>query len=381
MLDDKIKILLVVRWPVGGIRTYLRYVYNNFDPQYYSLTLIAPNVSEMPVLLKDLCKHDIKYIELNKTPSAWDFLKAISHVLKNDKYDIIHSHGLTAGLCSILPSWLYNVPQLLTVHETLTHEQFKGLKGLLKQISILFALPLVTKIHAVSIDARNNLLKYIFTLKFFKQKVVAIRNGIETERFSGSDSRDLRLELNLDENTFLIGFLGRFMPEKGFIYLIDAFEILFTKYKLPSKPVILAFGEGAFIREDKLYVERKGLQHDIFFMQYASNIAPALNGLDLVVMPSLREACALLPMETMVSGIPLIGTDCIGLREILEGTPCKIVPSVNSEALAEAIAEEIRNPSKKIADQFRDEAIRRFDVKEHSAKIIELILSLAEKSS
>jgi glycosyltransferase involved in cell wall biosynthesis len=376
MIDRKIKILLVVRWPVVGIRTYMRYVYNNFDPHRYTFTLLAPATSEIPVLLDDLSCHNILFIPMDVNPSTYSFATTIFTTLYNNKHDIIHSHGLTAGLCSILPSYVCQTPHLLTLHDVFTYKQFQGAKGFFKRIIISLVMPLIDKIHTVTVDAKYNLLEYVFTLKLFKAKVVAIRNGIEIERFSHSESKDLRNELNLDNNTFLIGFLGRFMSQKGFIYLVEALDILYKNGDLKSNPVILTFGEGAYIREEKSFVERKGLQNVIHFMPFAPNIAPILKGLDVVVMPSLWEACGLLAMEAMVVGTPLIGTDCIGLREIIDGTPCKKVPIKNSDELAKAIAQEINNPSKNEAGLFRAEARKRFNVKKHFAELEKVMENL-----
>jgi hypothetical protein len=56
----KIRILLVVRWPVGGIRTFLNYVYNYFDPDFYDFSIVAPNVKELKVLLENLKKFNLR---------------------------------------------------------------------------------------------------------------------------------------------------------------------------------------------------------------------------------------------------------------------------------------------------------------------------------
>ena len=76
----------------------------------------------------------------------------------------------------------------------------------------------------MSHDARDNLLAYLPILKLFKRKVIAIPNGIEVEPFLKAEKRDLRRELGLPRESFLIGFLGRFMSQKGFRYLVDALE-------------------------------------------------------------------------------------------------------------------------------------------------------------
>jgi glycosyltransferase involved in cell wall biosynthesis len=376
MKRNRIRILLVVRWPVGGIRTYLRYVYNNFSPHYYSCTLIAPDVQELQVLLKDLSQHNIRYVGMKENPSILEFTELIMSTARSEKCDIIHSHGITAGLCSIVPAHILHIPHLLTIHDVFTREIFKGASGCLKRIALSVLLPSIKKIHTVSYDAKDNLIKYLPTLKLCNSKVIAILNGIEVERFVLSEGREFRKELGIGENTFLIGFLGRYMSQKGFVYLVDALELLYKKRELRKRPVVLAFGEGAYIREEKTNVERRGLQNVIYFMPFEPNISPILKGLDLVVMPSLWEACGLLAMEAMVSGVPLIGTDCIGLREVLHATPCKIIPARNSEALADAIAIEIGNPSKDHAQKFSRVAAERFDAKVHSDKIERLMASM-----
>lgn len=79
-------------------------------------------------------------------------------------------------------------------------------------------LPLIDVIHSVSNDANNNLLDFIPVLKK-RKNCMAISNGVEVERFKGSEKRDLHMELNLPGDAFLIGFMGRFMSLKGFNYL------------------------------------------------------------------------------------------------------------------------------------------------------------------
>jgi glycosyltransferase involved in cell wall biosynthesis len=381
MTDNKIKILLIARWPVGGIRTYFRYVYNNFDPQQYSFTLIAPNLEETPLLLNELSHHNIKYVALDDNPSNLQIVKLILTTLKKGKHDIIHSHGLTAGICTILPSILFATPHLLTIHDLYLDNQFKGATGLLKKMFFTSLFLLIDRIHTVSNDSTNYLIKKFPIFRFIKNKIHTIPNGIECERFICPEVRDLHKEVKLGKDTFLIGFLGRFMSPKGFIYLVDALKILYDEYHLPKSPIVMTFGEGAFIREEKINVKNKGIEDKIIFMPFTADVASTLKGLDVVVMPSLWEACPLLPMEAMVAGVPVIGTDCTGLREVLKDTPCKVVPSKNSAALAEAIAQEINSPSKHIAESFSGSAAQRFDVKLHSRKLEILINQLLKRNA
>ena len=71
--SKKRRILLVVRWPVGGIRTFLRYVYRVFDPKLWHFTIIAPQNSELEALSVDLEDCDVELVVTSSRPSALEF--------------------------------------------------------------------------------------------------------------------------------------------------------------------------------------------------------------------------------------------------------------------------------------------------------------------
>jgi len=162
------------------------------------------------------------------------------------------------------------------------------------------------------------------------------------------------------------------MSQKGFKYLIHAIKIV-KDCELQKKPLVLCFGESGFIREDRAYIQKEGLDEYFRFLPFTPNIAESLKGLDVVAMPSLWEACPLLPMEAMVAGVPLIGTECIGLREVLRGSPNVMLPVKNSKEIANALCNEIKKSTKSIMQKYIPEACQRFDVL-HQAKNLEIII-------
>jgi len=375
-MNDKYRVLVVIRWPVGGIRTFVRYVFSNFNPRLYRFTVVAPDVPELRVMLEDLKQLDVSYTAFHSDYSIYKIFILLSKKILFEKYELVYSHGFTAGILSVLPSFVSGTKHVMTAHDVLLPKQFEGLGGILRKAFLCLLLPMINVIHSVSNDARDNLLKAIFTLRKSGDKCIAITNGIEIKRFQDKTKRDFCKELKLPKNTFLIGFLGRFMSQKGFHYLIKALELLVKMQDLERVPAILTFGSGGFIREDRAYINRKNLGRYFHFLPFASNVSSTLNGLDVVVMPSLWEACGLLAMEAMVSGTPFIGTNCIGLREILRNTPCTIVPAGDSLSLAQAIKKEIREPSWSNFKEFRGEAARRFDVRRRAAELEKVILGL-----
>jgi len=169
------KIIIVTRWPVGGIRTYLKYVYNNMESSQYHLVIIAPNLPETAILLKDLENFDLRYIPVNENPKPFEFARIIWHTLREERFSLMHSHGLTAGLCALFPALVFKTPHLLTIHDMLLITQFKGIKGYVKKVILSLAMPMFDKIHTVSNDSRINIQKHIKILGCFKDKIVTNR--------------------------------------------------------------------------------------------------------------------------------------------------------------------------------------------------------------
>jgi glycosyltransferase involved in cell wall biosynthesis len=156
---------------------------------------------------------------------------------------------------------------------------------------------------------------------------------------------------------------------------------IILKINKDMKLVVLAFGWGGFIREEQAEIKRRGLESNFSFLPFQENPARAMKGVDVIVMPSLWEAYGLLAAEAMVAGVPIIGTDCIGLREVLRDTPAMIVPAADSKALAEAIIAEIESPNKKKMEQFRGEAAQRFNVTHQVTSLKLLINELVDRAA
>jgi glycosyltransferase involved in cell wall biosynthesis len=374
---NKKRVLLVIRWPVGGIRTFARYVYQNFDSSRWHFTIIAPDLDETKIMIDDLSRLHVEYLPVTGIPNDgssgfWLVFRAVFSLLLKKNYDLVHSHGFISGMCAALPAFLSRTPHVMTAHETFNEKQFAGIKGKTRYLGMAGFLRLINIIHSVSEDAQMNLQMFFRFLTHEERKCVVIPNGIHVESFAEANPRDLRRELNLDDDVFLIGFLGRFMSPKGFRYLVDAVDSLKSRATIMKPFLVLTFGEGGFIREEKQAIEERGLKRFFRFMPFTRDVAAAIKGLDVIVMPSLWEACPLQPMEALVCGTPIIGSDCLGLREVLKGTPAKVVPRADAISLANALEQEMKESSRDICVNFRKLALQRFDAKNTSQAISKL---------
>ena len=354
-------ILMSALQPGGGIRTFFRYIYGQakFDDCHF--TLIAPDHGLSEYLNEFLPEKRIELVEA--APSNSGFVKQIRMYLKTGDYQLVHSHGFSAGLLTELARTGLRTPHLMTAHDVFLSTQFYGFKGCLKQVVMDKLFRRISGIHTVTEDAKHNFLEFFPRVK--KERVHDILHGIDTAYFSKSgDVRDLRAEFDLPDNTPLVGFFGRFMNQKGFRLLVDAIARIRESGLMEPVPHVITFGWGAFIREDYQYLRDKGLGDYFHQAEQTNDMAAALKGVDIVAMPSRCEACGLLAMEALAAGAPLIGSDCVGLREVLDGSPASVIPSGSAYSLSNTLVSDLGNLSARRSAflKYQGTAVERFRI-------------------
>jgi glycosyltransferase involved in cell wall biosynthesis len=357
------RVLVVAKWPVGGIRTYLQYVLGNSAFADYRFVVAVPRQPEdqegsLRTALAGANVESFEFCELSNEA----LFRTVTTVLSSREIRLVHAHGFTAGALAALPATLRGIPTLMTAHEVLTRPQFVGWRGSLKRIGLTIALNRLTAIHSVSHDAQANIREFLPQVN--RPRLVTIANGIDVGRFAEGSTTDLHAQLGLPRDAFTIGFFGRFMSPKGFRVLIRAIEILSASGAIARPFAVVAVGGGGFVREDRDLIAGKGLSKYFHFLPFQESIAATMRGVDVVAMPSLWEACPLVAMEALVAGVPVVGSDCVGLREVLRDTPAVSFPARDCEALAAALIEMSQNSEqhRSAARAFAPIARDRFDV-------------------
>jgi len=353
-------VLMSALQPQGGIRTFFRYIYGHpvFSGSHF--TLVAPDQGLSDYLGKFVPKMRIRVV-----PAEADNLRFIFQLRKIARlgtFDVIHSHGFSAGILTELARTGLALPHLMTAHDVFLPVQFSGRWGQLKKWCMTQIFRRMTAIHTVSEDACQNL--HEFFPGIATARVHAILHGIDTAYFRDSAPAGLKQTIGLAENVPLIGFFGRFMGQKGFRLLVDAMERIVNGKLLDIPPHVASFGWNGYIREDYDYLKGKGLGPYFHQLDQTHEIGTMIKAVDLVAMPSRWEACGLLAMEALASGVPIVGSDCIGLREVLAGSPAKPFRAGDSSTLCEAIVTELRQlPERKRAfKEYQPQAVARFDI-------------------
>lgn len=131
--------------------------------------------------------------------------------------------------------------------------------------------------------------------------------------------------------------VGRFMPQKDFGLLIDAFAAV--RRTRPARLVIL--GEGPLRGELEARAARLGVAADVSLPGFCANPYPAMAAATVFVLSSRFEGSPGALIEAMSGGTPVVATDCpSGPRQLLDdGRYGRLVPVGDAAAMAGALAD------------------------------------------
>lgn len=163
-----------------------------------------------------------------------------------------------------------------------------------------------------------------------------INNAIDIQRAEAlQHPRDkARQLLGLPSDEFVFGTIGRLVPVKGHIYLLEAFA------ELKSVDTRLAIiGEGRSRADLEAAIERLGLQGRVHLLGARDDALQYVRAFDAFVMPSLSEGLPLALLEGMSAHLPVVGSDIPSLMPILQDCGGRIFPVGQSGVLAQRLRE------------------------------------------
>lgn len=257
--------------------------------------------------------HEYKGIKI-KTVFAIDFkgLAAITASFFGSvkatfcRYDIIHYHAEGPCLFMMIPK-LFGKKCVATIHG-LDHQRAKW--GKLAKKCILLGEKIAVK-YADEIIVLSNSAKDYFK-ETYNRDTVVIPNGVNiVEKVSVNIIKN---KYNLEKDSYIL-FLGRIVPEKGILYLLDAFSKVVTKKKL-------VIAGGSSDSEDFFYfVRKRGLSDDrIIFTGFVQGqeLAELYSNAYLYVLPSDLEGMPLSLLEAMSYGNCCLTSDIAECTEVTE---------------------------------------------------------------
>lgn len=138
--------------------------------------------------------------------------------------------------------------------------------------------------------------------------------GINTTRLTvGETQKDIRDELGLNADAFLVLSVGELNENKNQKVIIEALSMLNDQ----TIHYILC-GKGDQLDNLKKLVEEKKLKQNVHFLGYRTDVVDICSQADVYVMPSKREGLPVASLEAMYCGLPLVTSNIRGLTDVMK---------------------------------------------------------------
>lgn len=287
----------------------------------------------------------------------WDLrgLVGLTRFLSRSPYSIVHTHTSKAGFVGRLAATRVGIPTIVhTPHLFPFHEE-SGRAATSAYLALeRLAARWCDSIVTVSEYHREWALRAQIGSP---EQIVAIPNGVPTERAQPTRPRDeVRAELGL-EDAFVVLATGRLAEQKGLEYLIRAAPLL--RAELPSTRIVIA-GDGPLGERLSRLVSDLGVEDLVRLLGFRSDVGDLLAASELVVLPSLWEGLSISLLEAMAAGKPVVTTLIGSNREVTnDGETAVLVPPKDAEALAAAIRALAADPSRRAALGRAGQAVQR----------------------
>jgi glycosyltransferase EpsD len=222
---------------------------------------------------------------------------------KHSYYNIVHSHmDCISGL--VLKAAMKAGVPVRIAHSHNTQSEGKLIVRMYKKYIGMKITSCATHLLACSQQAA----RWLFKAQAGRASIV--RNGVEAKRFSYNTHirNSIRAQLGIENDTLVVGHIGRFYHQKNHSFLIDIFSQV---NKRNSNSLLLLVGDGPLKDEIKKKVKKLNLDNSVIFLGVREDIPNLLQAMDVFVFPSYHEGLPVTLIEAQASGLKCIVSDVV----------------------------------------------------------------------
>ncbi|WP_236190847.1 glycosyltransferase [Pseudomonas pharyngis] len=322
------KILHVAETIKGGVATVIRTISAAPEDGRYELVYLVPLDQK-----KELHGIDPQQIRTfarsgRNVPSLLRFAWQLARVLLKEKPDVVHLHSTFSGVigrcvCVLLRPW--RKPKIVYCPHAFSF--------------LMESSPIKQKVYAGIERVLQKVTDTIICVSQFELEKAA-KFGIERKRmtliYNGIDHKHEERKAN-DPAPIHLLFVGRLDYQKGF-------DVLLKAYSEAKRSDLKLTVVGSAVNED--VVECPPLDGVEYLPWVTPTEVHALyQKADALIVPSRWEGFAMVPLEGMALGLPVIASDCTSLPELVtHGVSGYVFPAGDHQALADRL-KKIQKPA------------------------------------
>jgi glycosyltransferase involved in cell wall biosynthesis len=312
-------------------------------------------------LVEELGKLGVPHVPISlRKSSGLRAVAAIAAVLKENRIDVLHTHGGIAGLYGRWAAKRAGTPAVVHTIHGIHYLHYRNPLARKAFIILERRLSRVTDAVIFVSEADRERGKRLRLAP--PEKAHLIRNGVDPAIPAvASDPGKKREELGALGKPLVVA-VSRLHRQKGVACLLNA--VPFIRRELPTVKVAIA-GCGPLQGAMAAEIRRLGIEDAALLLGERADAREILAAADVFVLPSLWEGLPYVLVEAAALGMPIVATDIDGVREvILSGETGILVPPKNPAALAAAVILLLgdRDLALKLGENARREIPGRFSI-------------------
>jgi glycosyltransferase EpsF len=288
---------IIGKWVGGGVEAVVMNYYRNIDRDQIQFDFLCDSDSKN-IPYEEIEALGGSVILIPPYQKVAKYHKELKKVLKEGKYKIVHSHINTLSVFSLFAAKCAKVPVRIAHSHSTTNPKEKK-KNLMKQFLRPFSKVFATHYMCCSELAG----RWLFGDSVYnKGKVYLLHNAIDLSEFKYEETirKEIREELNLEEETMAIGHIGRFEEQKNHSFLIDIFYEL---QQQKENSILLLVGQGPKRKEIQEKVKQLGLEEKVKFLGQRKDVNRLYQAFDRFVFPSIYEGLGMVLIEAQCSNL------------------------------------------------------------------------------
>ncbi|TDB76972.1 glycosyltransferase family 4 protein [Micromonospora sp. KC721] len=360
-------VVLLLASSTGGVGQHVRSVARGLTAAGASVLVCGPAATQDQFDFTGVgARFTPVQIPASPTPADVRAVAALRRALAAETIQVVHAHGLRAGLVATLARPA--APVVVTWHNAVLAG---GLRGQLSRL----AERIVARSVRVALGASRDLVARAAAL------------GAADARFAPVAAPPLpaprrrraavRAEFGVATDQPLILSVGRLHPQKRYDVLVDAAARWRSRN---PPPVVVVAGSGpAYLQ---LAARISAARAPVTLLGHRTDIADLLAGADVAVVTSDWEARQLFAQEALRAGVPLVATAVGGLPELV-GDAALLVPAGDVDAVDAAVRRLLDDASLRadLARRGTEQAARWPDEEDTVAALVALYAQVAPDSA
>ncbi|RGH18596.1 glycosyltransferase family 1 protein [Ruminococcus sp. AF12-5] len=364
----KKKRILHVAQAAGGVDRYIRMLLKYLDKEKFENILVCSQ--DFREEDYDSLVDSFEQIELNRAIGANDLrsIVEVRKLIKKYNPDIVYAHSSKAGAITRVADIGLKNHCVYNPHGWAFNMRCSAKKKAMYTAIEKIAAPFCDKIICISDAEKQSALDKKICRE---DKLQVIFNGVDIESYeNGVRGAIKRKDLNIPEDAFVVGMVGRMSPQKA----PDVFVKMAKQVKdeVPNAHFIIV-GNGNQEDEIRKYAEDNGFSNSLHITGWVDNPMSYVELFDVACLLSRWEGFGLALPEYMMAGKPIVASRVDAIPNIIQNGENGLLVEVDDDiGASKAVLRILREDGlrKKIVAQGLEDVHNRFNARrvseEHS---------------